>query len=204
MNGSTKEGCPPGYELFFALLQVVLDPTDYERVHAAYIFSKFGHSGQSRRDGTRFFDHPKGAAWIYMDECKGIDPRLIIDLLLHDLAEDTYLLSPYRISLNFGKEIALDVRALTKLPDRKETTEKYMERVISRGPWAIAAKLFDRLHNLRTMNPLNGEERTHQIVETGQFHLPYLIPALRAHKKQWEKHANALECKIAEAIEKYA
>ncbi|MGB4076345.1 MAG: hypothetical protein WBK28_01405, partial [Minisyncoccia bacterium] len=121
---------PPPYELFFAPL-VVLAPREYEAVQFAYFASKYGHAKQVRDDGSRYFDHPKAAAWIYIHELGGRDPRTIINLLLHDLSEDCYLLSGYRLLRNFGEEIALDVRALTKLPKGKETTTAYLERVIA-------------------------------------------------------------------------
>ena len=150
---------PPGYELFFAPLHVSLDQNDLERINFAYMASKYGHAKQIRDDGTRYFDHPKAAAWIYIDELGGRDPRAIIDLLLHDLSEDAYLLSPYRLFVNFGEDIALDVRGLTKLPKGKETTEEYLGRVVVRGPWAIVAKLCDRLHNLRSLKSSTPEKR---------------------------------------------
>ena len=158
MYGSETRQRPPGYELFFAPLEVVFDPNTYERIQFAYFASKYGHHGQLRDDGTRFFDHPKGAAWIYIDELKGRDSRLIIVILLHDISEDAYLLSPYRISLNFGLDIALDVRAVTKLPKGKESVEVYLARIIARGPWSITAKLCDRLHNLSTLHASSPEK----------------------------------------------
>jgi hypothetical protein len=48
-------GCdvrPPGYELFFAPLEVRFDPTTLERVRFAYICSKHGHAKQVRDGGT--------------------------------------------------------------------------------------------------------------------------------------------------------
>lgn len=190
---------PPPRELFFGPL-VALDPNDIERVQFAYIASKYGHAGQKRDDGTRYFDHPKGAAWIYISELKGRDPRVIIDLLLHDISEDAYLLSPYRINLNFGEKIALDVQALTKLPKGKETAEAYLERIVTRGAWATLAKLCDRLHNLRTLGRRTPEKIQQQIAETQQYHLPILIPALREHGMLWASHADALEEKIRGAM----
>lgn len=192
---------PPGYELFFAPLQIALNPNNYERVQFAYFASKYGHAGQVRDAGERYFDHPKATAWIYISEFGGKDPRVIIDCLLHDLSEDTYLLSPYRIARNFGEDIARDVRALTKLPKGKETTEEYLGRVIAQGRWAIAAKLTDRLHNLRTLATCTKEKQEKQLEETRQFHIPMLIPALREHKKEWAEYANLLEREIEKAIE---
>lgn len=66
MNANLSQQRPPGYELFFAPLQVMFDPNTYERIRFAYIASKFGHDKQTRDDGSRYFDHPKAAAWIYI------------------------------------------------------------------------------------------------------------------------------------------
>ncbi len=200
MSPDKPQRRPPGYELFFAPLQVALNPTEYERVQFAYFASKYGHAGQLRDGGSRYFDHPKAAAWIYVSELGGRDARLMIDLLLHDISEDAYLLSPYRISLNFGEEVALDVRALTKLPKGKETTEEYLGRVIARGQWTIVAKLCDRLHNLRTLTECTEEKRREQIEETHRYHLPLLVPALSECGGVWADYAQLLGRKIREAI----
>lgn len=194
---------PPGYELFFAPLQVVLGPSDYERVQFAYFASKYGHAGQVRSDGSRYFDHPKAAAWIYISELGGRAPRVIIDDLLHDVSEDVYLLSPYRISLNFGVEIALDVRALTKLLKGKETTQEYLGRIIARGPSAMLVKLCDRLHNLRTLHSRSKEKQAQQIEETKQYHLRLLVPALRECGGPWTAYAEAMAAKITDALAWY-
>jgi (p)ppGpp synthase/HD superfamily hydrolase len=135
-----------------------------------------------------------------MSELRCLVARLIIVLLIHDIEEDTYLLSPYRISFNFGKKIAKDVRALTKLPYGKETTEEYLARIIKQGPWAITAKLCDRLHNIRTVGACSPEKQASQIKETQQYHLRMLIPALRAYGKPWSRYAKKLESKISDAI----
>lgn len=192
---------PPCREIFFAGLQVFLSPNDHERVQFAYIASKYGHAKQVRDDGTRYFDHPKGAAWIYISELNGRDPRLMIDILLHDLSEDAYLLSPFRIGMNFDEEIAHDVRALTKLPKGKETTDQYLSRIVKQGPWAITAKLCDRLHNLRSLHACAEEKRQTQLEETRTYHLPILVSALKVcDGENWSHHACALEKKITEAL----
>lgn len=194
---------PPGYELFFRPLEVVLNPRDYERVRTAYIFSKYGHAGKPREDGSRVFDHPKSAAWIYISELGGRDSDVIIVILLHDISEDEYLLSPYRISLNFGVENALDLGAVTKLPEGKETTEEYLARVIARGARAILAKLCDRLHNLRNLRRCTKQKRVRQIRETQRYHLRLLIPALRKWGEPWSEYADMLERKMHDAILQY-
>ncbi len=191
---------PPPYELFFAPLQVVLTPNDFERVRFAYIASKYGHSGQVRDDGTRYFDHPKATAWIYIDEFGGRDPELIINMLAHDLQEDTYLLSPYRFAINFGVERALDLRALTKLPKGKETVEQYLKRVTARGFRTIIAKLVDRLHNLRTLHTCTPDKQVRMIEETKSYHIPMLLEALRECGEPWAVMADRMEEKFEEVL----
>lgn len=193
----------PPFELFFAPLEVMFDPNTLEQIRFAYFISKYGHAKQVRDSGGRFFDHPKGAAWIYIYELGGRDPRIINDLLLHDIQEDTYLLSSYRISLNFNKDVALDVRALTKLPKGKEALLQYLQRMVDRGREAITAKLCDRLHNVRTLDGWSPEKRKCYAEETQEHYLSVLIPALRAYGSQWAIDADKLEKKIKEALGPY-
>lgn len=187
---------PPPYKLFFAPLAVEFSPNDYESVQFAYFASKFGHASQTRDDGTRYFDHPKSVAWSYIDEFGGRNVRIIIDSLLHDLDEDTYLLSSYRVSRNFGREVALDVVALTKLPVGKETTEQYLQRVIARGEEAITAKLLDRLHNMRTLSVCGPEKIEKMVKETVEYHIPMLIPALREYGDEAKALADRINVQI--------
>jgi GTP pyrophosphokinase len=198
-----KERKPPCFELFHAPLAVVFDPNTLELVETAYIFSKFGHADQLRDDGTRYFDHPKTACWIYVHEFGGRDSRIIVLLHLHDIQEDQRMLSTYRIALNFGADSALDVRALTKIKKGKETIQEYLQRIIDQGAWAITGKLFDRLHNLRTLGGCTRQKRAKQIAETKKVLMPILIPALRACGEEWIEWADALEMKMNEAIASY-
>lgn len=191
----------PFYELFFAPLCVNIEPGMLESIRFAYFVSKFGSPKERRDDGSRSFDHPKTVAWIGIYELECFDPRFIIDALLHDISEDFYLMSLYRIKVNFGAEIAFDVRALTKLSNGKESTREYLERVINRGPQAITAKLCDRLHNLRTLEGCSREKQEKQGTETREFHLPLLIPALHSHGDVWYGYAKKLEKEMLKAME---
>jgi GTP pyrophosphokinase len=199
--GTALHSRPPPFELFFAPLEVTLKPSKLECVRFAYIASKYGHAGQVRDDGTRYFDHPKASAWIYIHELDCRNVRMICVLLLHDISEDTYLLSPYRMSLNFGIDIALDVHALTKLPGKKESAEEFLQRIIERGPEAILGKLIDRLHNLRTLSGCTEEKRKAQRAETCRFHLPMLVPALKSHGGEWAQLAVKVESLINQALD---
>lgn len=200
MYGTEWRKRPPSYELFFAPLVIAFEPNITEGIHLAYIASKYGHAKQVRDDGSRFFDHPKSAAWIYINELDGRDPRIIIDALLHDIPEDSYLLSPYRINLNLGKDVALDLRAITKLPKGKETYESYLNRIITRGPHITIAKLCDNLHNVRTLCGCPMEKQKKNLKETKEKILPWLMPPLQMQGNVWATHALVLKEKFQEAI----
>ncbi len=189
---------PPGRVAFFAPLEIVLNPRKFERVEFAYRVSKNGNAGKLRDDGSRAFDHPKAASWIYISELDGRDSRLIVDILLHDELEDNFLMSPYRLGLNFGTKSALDVQAVTKR--KNETVEEYLDRIICRGRFAILAKLCDRLHNIRTLGGCTEEKRMRCLAETQRYHLPLLIPALRDYGGSWADYADSMDRKIKEAM----
>jgi len=188
---------PPGRELFFAPLEISLKPSDLLRVKFAYALSKAGHAKQKRKDGSRYFDHPKAVAWIYIHEFGGLDPDVIIFLLLHDLPEDSFLLSFYWISFIFGEKTTLRVFAVTK---GKETFKESMLRVVKEDPETISGKGFDRLHNLRTLDVCDLEMQHEQIEETEGTLMPILLPALRSFGREWIECANELEVKMKEAI----
>lgn len=196
----TEQQRPPPRRQFFATLEIELSPGEYERVSFAYTASKYGHAGQTRDDGSRHFDHPKGAAWIFISELGGLDDRVIIDTLLHDLCEDTYLLSLYRIGLNFSYDVARDIQALSKLKGAKQPTTDYLGQIIARGPHAIMAKLLDRLHNARTCGLRSPEKRAELVQETREYHLRLLLPALRTHGGKWAAWADHLETLFSEAL----
>jgi (p)ppGpp synthase/HD superfamily hydrolase len=203
MNSFDKSKRPPGRIKFFGRLSKDLSTSELEPIECAYRFSKCGHSKELRDSGRRYFDHPKGATWIYIYEFGGRDPRVIIVTLLHDIRENTFFLSHYRISLNFGEESALDVHALTKRPEGEETLVEYIQRIIKQGPWAILAKLFDNLDNARTLDGCTKEKRERKIKEYKENHVRLLIPALRKCGEPWASYADALEKKFADAFAVY-
>lgn len=50
----------------FSELLAGFSPEDAERVMNAYEFAKQAHRGQWRRDGERYFEHPKAVAAILL------------------------------------------------------------------------------------------------------------------------------------------
>lgn len=160
-----------GRREFMAKLEPIMSPKELEAIETAYVLAKYGHRGQERDDGTRYFEHPKSVAHILIEELKVNDAQTIIMALLHDVLEDSHILSPYRIELNFGKEVVIGLKLLTKKPK-----EGYLKRLSTYGDnKTILVKLCDRLHNLRTLKYCTRKKQKEQIEETRSHLLPLAL-----------------------------
>jgi GTP diphosphokinase / guanosine-3',5'-bis(diphosphate) 3'-diphosphatase len=164
-----------GRERFEAAVRRSLPLKKMERVMAAYAFSKGAHRGINRKDGvTRYFEHPKSVTWILIQAGLGGDWRTLVLALLHDVLEDTHLLSPKRIEINFGVKVRVGVEDISKRPD--ESHEQYSKRLLNTDvDWRVLlVKLADRVHNLRTLSACTPEQQAKKLAETRELYLPRL------------------------------
>ncbi|HUD20631.1 MAG TPA: HD domain-containing protein [Candidatus Saccharimonadales bacterium] len=202
-EGSTVLEMPnESYAKFEHRIHQLVTARELEAIMAAYVFSKYGHRGQFRDDGTtRYFDHARAVALTCIDELNLYDKQILVMALLHDIREDTYLLGPYRMELNFGREIMLGVTLMTK---EKGSPTNYVDQLAKHGSWKVlTVKLCDRLHNLRTLDTCTLEKRYSQIAETVNEYLP-LIPILLSRLPRSKRYiAKYLDGKIREQIEKH-
>jgi GTP diphosphokinase / guanosine-3',5'-bis(diphosphate) 3'-diphosphatase len=185
MNKVGKNGYVDiGRREFMAKLEPIVSPKALEFIETAYVLSKYGHRDQIREDGqTRYFEHPKSVAWIAINELKITNWQTIVMALLHDVLEDSHILSPYRVELNFGKEVVVGLRLLTKKPKTG-----YLNRLETYGDTKmITVKLCDRLHNLRTLHGCTKAKQQRQIEETRKYYLPLadLLIKNLPHKEKW-------------------
>lgn len=156
-----------------------------EHVHTAYVFAKYGHRNQMRDCGTiRYFEHPRDVALIIIRELGlSSDWQLIVTALLHDILEDSRLLSKHRLFVNFGDIVAHWIELLSK-----EKGVDYYARLSSCGIWQVfLVKLADRLHNVRSLNGTSPEKQKKYRDETRALYLPLcdklelLAPAAYTH-----------------------
>ena len=80
-----------GREEFEKLLRFKMSPDNLKLVMKAYRMSKYGHRGQKRDSGERYFEHPKTVALIIAGEFKIYDHEVISAALLHDDVEDSFI-----------------------------------------------------------------------------------------------------------------
>ena len=184
-------------EKFLAKLKLL--PQHREAVDAAYMFAKYGHRGQRRDDGSRYFNHPRAVALIVIDELKIVDDwEIVAAALLHDILEDSFILDKNRVEFCFGARVALWVKILTK-----EKGVDYYKRLRECGIWqALLVKLCDRLHNLRTLHNCSLAKQCWYIEETKMHHIPLAdtLISLLPHDAKWrgEYLKREMECLCSE------
>jgi GTP diphosphokinase / guanosine-3',5'-bis(diphosphate) 3'-diphosphatase len=154
---------------------------DFIKLDFAYDLAKYGHRNQFRDSGERYFEHVRATAIILVDELKIINMVMLIAALLHDILEDSFLLTFERIKLIFGPKVAKYVVTLTKPKknDKRFTNDHerhlwYFEQLRNSCLEIKIVKLADRLHNMRTLDSCAPEKRTRKIQETKNVYMPLI------------------------------
>lgn len=181
-GGGTLAEAEPAISLdgseFFALADSYLSVHERCRLREAFELARREHGDQRRKSGEPFFIHPLTVAF-YLAEFR-LDAAALIAALLHDAAEDTRL-SIAEIKQQFGSEIARLVDGVTKLQSisagvtrsgipaaesmRDATLHKLFE-VMLIDVRVVIIKLFDRLHNMRTLKALPAHKQREKAEET--------------------------------------
>ena len=167
---------------YMARLRPFFSDDEMEFVEQAYFLSKYAHRPQTRDDGARYFEHPKTVAWLLAVEFNVHDWRTIVIALLHDLLEDSYIMTPRFIGRTFDKKVKRGVKLLSKNDFRPaevgDVDAAYYNRFITDGDWRVLmVKLVDRIHNLATMDGMNSQRVARKLEET-RFFFPPLERAL--------------------------
>jgi guanosine-3',5'-bis(diphosphate) 3'-pyrophosphohydrolase len=154
-----------------------LKPEDISQLESAYHFSEAAHEGQFRKSGEPYISHPLAVANILAQW--HLDPQALTAALLHDVMEDTSV-TMTEISKNFGKPVAELVDGVSKLDKIEfETHEeaqaenfRKMLLAMARDVRVILIKLADRLHNMRTLQAVEPEQRRRVARETLEIYAP--------------------------------
>ena len=144
---------------------------DTELLERAYIFSAVSHRGQTRQSGLPYLHHPLEVAGILAK--MRMDVTTIVAGLLHDVPEDTGIPTA-EIEAKFGREVAELVEGVTKIgkmafstkEEREAENFRKMLLAMARDIRVILIKLADRLHNMRTLEPLPEAKRRRIARET--------------------------------------
>ena len=150
---------------------------DVALLQRAYDFAARVHKGQERVSGEPYLSHPLAVAEILLD--LKMDVESIAAGLLHDVVEDTHA-SLEQVRQAFGNEIGDLVDGLTKISklhfgsrvEHQAESLRKMVLAMSKDIRVILIKLADRLHNMRTLEPLREEKRRLIARETLDIYSP--------------------------------
>ena len=188
-----KNSCSTVSELIDKLLETG-KKYDVEKIRSAGNYAESLHEGQFRISGEPYISHPVAVAEIVVD--LGLDTNSICAALLHDTVEDCSDKTDLpEIEKRFGKEVALLVDGLTKIPlvnveDKEEAQIENIRKMLlamSKDVRVIFIKLCDRLHNIRTLDVKSEEKRRATALETMHVYAPL------AHRLGMRKLKHELE-----------
>lgn len=165
-------------------------------IRNAYEFAFSQHKGQLRESGHPYITHPLAVAQIVAS--LELDHSAITAALLHDVQEDCDV-SNKEIAELFGDDVASLVEGLTKLdnlpahfgdnPDSQDAVQAQNYRKIflamAEDIRVVLVKLCDRLHNMRTLDPLPPEKQIRIARETMEIYAP-LANRLGIWQLKWE------------------
>jgi GTP pyrophosphokinase len=163
---------------------------DTKVIEQAFAMAEAAHRGQLRKSGDPFITHPLGVAAIVAQ--LGLDETTVAAALLHDAVEDTEL-SLVDVEREIGFQVASLIDGVTKLDkirfrSAEQTRAENIRKMIiatARDIRVLLIKLADRLHNMRTIAPLDREKQTLIATETIQIYAP-LAHRLGMYAIKWE------------------
>ena len=150
---------------------------DVELLRRAHDTAAQAHQGQVRKTGDPYITHPIAVA--HMLAQYGLDADTIAAAFLHDTIEDTPL-TLAQLEQDFGKDIAQLIDGVTKLDrvrysNREQAQAASIRKMVvamARDVRVLIIKLFDRLHNMRTVYALREAKQVRVARETLDVYAP--------------------------------
>jgi (p)ppGpp synthase/HD superfamily hydrolase len=151
---------------------------DLIEIKKAIYYARKYHGSQIRKSGEPYYSHPLEVGYIFTEYAgrenqKYYRTDLIITAILHDTIEDTELTFEM-IKEIFNIDIANNVEGLSRIKfDKKISAGETLNLLFAKHKKDILyIKLFDRLHNIRTIQHLKPEKIAKIVEETLLFFLP--------------------------------
>jgi GTP pyrophosphokinase len=151
--------------------------SDVGVLRAAYEMAAAAHDGQMRQTGDAYITHPLVVAEILAKF--GQDQDTLVAAMLHDVVEDTEI-TLKAVERAFSVDVAGLIDGVTKLDrvrfsskkQQQAATVRKMAIAIAKNERVLLIKLVDRLHNLRTLDPLPPEKQQRVATETLEIYAP--------------------------------
>ncbi|WP_342268011.1 HD domain-containing protein [Candidatus Tisiphia endosymbiont of Empis tessellata] len=140
-------------------------PIDINEVKKAIYYAKKYHGSQMRQSGEPYYSHPIEVAYMISDYLYRTD--IIVTSILHDTIEDTKL-TKKMIAYIFGEQVASQVEDLSRnKPHGKISSAETLDILLQQEKYDVALiKLFDRTHNIQTLETKSPEKAKKIIIET--------------------------------------
>ena len=185
-----KAAVPALPDVLRAVVEPYADRLDFDLIARAFEFGRKAHGPQKRQSGESYMTHCVEVAKILAE--LHLDSYSIAAGLIHDVVEDTGIPLD-TIKAEFGDDVASIVDGVTKLgkvqfrSTAEQQVENYRKLLLSMAQDArvILVKLADRLHNMRTLDPLRPEKRRRIALETREIYAP-LAHRLGVAQMKWE------------------
>jgi GTP pyrophosphokinase len=163
-------------ELYQLLLSHNYSSSDIAFIKRAFDFAARAHEQEKRASGEPYIIHPIAVAQSLI--AFRLDAASVAAGLLHDTRENC-VVSHQDIVAAFGEEVAFLVDALTnvkkiKYRDTQRLNEplRNMFMATAKDTRVILIKLFDRLHNMQTLESVANEKQTRIAKETLELYAP--------------------------------
>ena len=159
-------------------------------IERAYEIADHSHAGQFRKSGDPFITHPLNVAMILVQF--GLDETTIAAAMLHDAVEDTDL-TLLAVEEEMTPDVAMLIDGVTKLDkiryrSAEQTRAENLRKMIiatAKDVRVLLIKIADRLHNMRTLEPLAPEKKELIARETLEIYAP-LAHRLGMYATKWE------------------
>lgn len=150
---------------------------DIQEVKKSIYYARKYHGEQKRESGELYYSHPIEVAYmlaesIALGNMHFFRTDMFVTSILHDTIEDTHL-NFNDINTIFGFKVANQVQDLTRVKTEGKITSAEMVKSLSlQGKYdMLLIKLFDRLHNIRTIGAKSPEKAMKIVQETMQTFL---------------------------------
>ena len=144
---------------------------DFEIINKAVYWARKYHGDQKRKSGELYYTHPLEVAYMVSDY--NLKTDVIAASILHDIIEDTEVTAGMILD-NFSWRIAEMVDRLTR--DRPDGSKLSVEEILNsayqlKDKEVLLIKLFDRFHNIQTIQFKSLKSQKNTALETWEMFL---------------------------------
>lgn len=137
-------------------LQPHLDPIELNRILDAFEMALHVHDNQLRPDASLYFWHITRVEKILVREFQIFEPDTLTAAFLHDVLEDSHIITRDVIAFNFGEHVAHIIEVLTKNISltgelREHEERRYLFQLKESPVECKIIKFAERLDNFRCL-----------------------------------------------------